>query len=68
MLEFWTDNNPYHKKNFNKNINFIFNYVLDFRSTLTTLKINNIGLLNTSYLIGGYNKWLGLEGTIEETS
>ena len=63
MLEFWTDNNPYHKKNFNKNINFIFNYVLDFRSTLTTLKINNIGLLNTSHLISGLN----LQGKIEET-
>ena len=64
QLEFWTDyNSLYHKKKFNKNINFTFNCVFDFRSTLTTLKINNIGLLNTSHLISGLN----LQGKIEET-
>ena len=69
MLEFWTNtNNLYHKKKLNKNINFIFNFVLDFRSTITTLKINDIGLFNISHLISGYKKWLELESAIEDTT
>ena len=67
MLEFWIDpNSPYHKKFFNENFNFIFYCASDWRSVLATLSANNIGLLNTSYLIGGYNKWLELSGPIEE--
>ena len=49
-------------------INFIFNFVLNFRSTITTLKINDFGLLNISHLISGYKKWLELESAIEETT
>ena len=67
MLEFWIDpDSPYHKKFFNENFNFIFYCASDWRSALATLTANNIGLLNTSHLIGGYNKWLELNGPIEE--
>ena len=67
MLEFWIDpNSPYHKKFFNENLNFIFYCASDWRSALATLAANNIGLLHTSYLIGGYNGWLELNGPIEE--
>ena len=67
MLEFWIDpNSPYHKKFFNENFNFIFYCASDWRSALATLAANKIGLLNTSYLIGGYNKWLELNGPIEK--
>ena len=68
LLEFWIDpSSPYHKKFFNENFNFIFYCASDWRSALATLAANNIGLLNTSHLIGGYNKWLELNGPIEET-
>ena len=67
MLEFWIDpNSPYHKKFFNENFNFIFYCASDWRSALATLSANNIGLLNTSHLIGGYNRWLELNGPIEK--
>ena len=67
MLEFWIDpNSPYHKEFFNENFNFIFYCASDWRSALATLAANNIGLLNTFYLIGGYNRWLELNGPIEE--
>ena len=67
MLEFWIDpNSPYHKDFFNENFNFIFYCASDWRSALATLAANNIGLLNTSHLIGGYNRWLELNGPIEE--
>ena len=68
MLEFWIDpDSPYHKKFFNENFNFIFYCASDWRSALATLAANNIGLLNTSHLIGGYDRWLELRGPIEES-
>ncbi len=57
MLESWIDHdNPYHKKFFNDNFNFIFYCASDWRSASANLVANNIGLLNTSHLIGGYNR------------
>ena len=67
MLEFWIDpKSPYHKIFFNDDIRFIFYCASDWRSALATQTANKIGLLNTSYLLGGYNNWLELKGPIEE--
>ena len=67
MLEFWIDPaSPYHKKFFNDNYHFIFYCASDWRSALSTLTANKIGLLNTSHLVGGFNKWLKYKGPIEE--
>ena len=67
MLEFWIDpESPYHKKFFNDNYHFIFYCASDWRSALATLSANEIGLLNTSHLVGGFNKWLKERGPIEE--
>ena len=67
ILEFWKDTKSQHQRKFlNECFNFIFYCASDWRSLLTTLIANNIGLLNTSNLIGGYNKWLELSDPIEE--
>ena len=67
MLEFWIDpESPYHKHFFNDSYHFIFYCASDWRSALATLSANEIGLLNTSYLVGGFNKWLEEKGPIEE--
>ena len=67
MLEFWIDpESPYHKKFFNDNYHFIFYCASDWRSALATLSAKEIGLLNTSHLVGGFNKWLEKKGPIEE--
>ena len=67
ILEFWKDTKSQHQRKFlNECFNFIFYCASDWRSFLTTLIANNIGLLNTSNLIGGYNKWLELSDPIEE--
>ena len=67
MLEFWIDpKSPYHKKFFNDNYHFIFYCASDWRSALATLSANKIGLLNTSHLVGGFNKWLEENGPIED--
>ena len=67
ILEFWKDTKNHNKRKFlNEYFNFIFFCASDWRSFLTTLIANNIGLLNTSNLIGGYNKWIELSNPIEE--
>ena len=67
ILEFWKDTKNHNKRKFlNEYFNFIFFCASDWRSFLTTLIANNIGLLNTPNLIGGYNKWLELSDPIEE--
>ena len=68
ILEFWKDTKSQHQRKFlNECFNFMFYCASDWRSFLTTLIANNIGLLNTSNLIGGYNKWLELSDPIEES-
>ena len=68
MLRFWIDpNNLYHQEVFNENFNFIFHCASSWLSALAKLTPNNIRLLNTSHLIAGCNKWLGLLGPTEET-
>jgi rhodanese-related sulfurtransferase len=66
MLEFWIDpNSPYHKTFFNEDVGFIFYCASDWRSALSTETANNIGLLNTSHMLGGFSRWVELNGPIE---
>jgi rhodanese-related sulfurtransferase len=66
MLEFWIDpNSPYHKDFFNHDFHFIFYCASDWRSALSTETANNIGLLNTSHMLGGFSRWVELNGPIE---
>ncbi len=66
MLEFWIDpKSPYHKKFFNENYNFIFYCASGWRSALATETANDMGLLNASHILGGFSRWLELNGPIE---
>ena len=68
ILEFWKDTKSQHQRKFlNECFNFIFYCASDWRSFLTTLIANNIGLLKTSNLIGGYNKGLELSDPIRRS-
>ena len=67
VLEFWLDTkSKFFKKFLNESFNFIFNYPSDWSSALATLAASNIAFLDTSYLIGDYNKWFEVSNTIEE--
>tara|TARA_B100000989_G_C19218964_1_gene335036 strand:- start:26 stop:421 length:396 start_codon:yes stop_codon:yes gene_type:complete len=67
MLEFWLyTKSKFFKKFLNESFNFIFNYPSDWGSALATLSANNVGLFNTSNLIGSYNRWSELNDPIEE--
>ena len=66
MLEFWIDpNSPYYKKFFNENYHFIFYCASGWRSALATETANDMGLLNASHILGGFSRWLELNGPIE---
>ena len=67
MLEFCIDiKSHYLKKFINENFNFIFYCSSYWDSALATLVANNICFLGTPNLIGGYNRCLELNDTIEE--
>ena len=67
MLKFWiVIKSQCHKKFLNESFNFIFYYASYWRSAFASLAANNISLLNTPNLIGGYNKWLELNDPIDE--
>ena len=67
VLEFWLyTKSKFFKKFLNESFNFIFNYPSDWGSALATLSANNVGLFNTSNLIGSYNRWSELNDPIEE--
>ena len=67
ILEFWIYiKGQYQKKFLNESFNFTFCCVSDWRSALATLVANSIGLLNTPYQKGSYNRWLELNDPIEE--
>ena len=66
MLEFWIDPlSPYHKDFFAQNYNFVFYCASGWRSALSTLTAQEMGLKNVSHLDGGYTKWLEANGHIE---
>tara|TARA_B100000287_G_scaffold174821_2_gene164875 strand:+ start:1474 stop:1683 length:210 start_codon:yes stop_codon:yes gene_type:complete len=66
MLEFWIDpHSPYHKDFFGKNYNFIFYCASGWRSALSTLTAQEMGLKNVSHIDGGFTQWLEAKGPIE---
>ncbi len=67
MLEFWIDpESPYHKDFFSKNYKFIFYCASGWRSALSALTAQQMGLKNVSHIEDGFNKWLEINGPIEK--
>ncbi len=67
MLEFWLDpESPYHRTFFKLNVFFIFYCASGWRSALSTLTAQEMGLKNVLNLDGGYTKWLECNGPFEK--
>ena len=67
MLEFWLDpESPYHRAFFKLNVFFIFYCASGWRSALSTLTAQEMGLKNVLNLDGGYTKWLECNGPFEK--
>ena len=58
MLEFWIDpQSPYHKEIFNQDKTYIFYCASAWRSALSTLTAQEMGLTPVCHLEGGFSAW-----------
>ena len=67
MLEFWIDpQSPYHKEIFNQDKTYIFYCASAWRSALSTLTAQEMGLTPVCHLEGGFRAWQKAGLPIEE--
>lgn len=67
MLEFWIDpQSPYHKEIFNQDKTYIFYCASAWRSALSTLTAQEMGLTPVCHLEGGFSAWQKAWLPIEE--
>jgi rhodanese-related sulfurtransferase len=58
MLEFWVDpQSPYHKPVFAEDREFILNCASGWRSALSAKTLDDMGMTNTSHIVGGFGAW-----------
>lgn len=67
MLEFWIDPaSPYHKEVFAQDKTFVFYCASAWRSALSTLAAQEMGLTPVAHVEGGFSAWKKAGGPIEE--
>jgi len=67
MLEFWVDpDSPYHKDVFSSGKKFVFYCNSDWRSSLATAALSDMGMENISHLQGGFSGWKKAGGPVVE--
>ena len=67
MLEFWIDpQSPYHREIFNQDKTYIFYCASAWRSALSTLTAQEMGLTPVCHLEGGFSAWQKAGLPIEE--
>ena len=66
MLEFWVDPaSPYHKDVFAQDKTFVFYCASAWRSALSTLTVQEMGLAPVAHVEGGFSAWEKAGGPIE---
>ena len=67
MLEFWVDpESPYAKPVFQEDRTFVFYCQSGWRSALSTLAVQQMGLPKVAHIVDGFSGWKKAEGPIEE--
>ncbi|EAQ01100.1 rhodanese domain protein [Pseudooceanicola batsensis HTCC2597] len=67
MLEFWIDpESPYAKPQFQSGDRFVFYCASGWRSALSALTAQEMGLENVSHISDGFSGWKAADGPIEE--
>lgn len=67
MLEFWIDpESPYAKSQFQTGNKFIFYCASGWRSALSALAAQEMGLENVSHISDGFSGWKGAGGAVEQ--
>ncbi len=66
MLEFWIDpDSPYHKEIFNQDKTYLFYCAAAWRSALSTLTAQQMGLAPVAHIEGGFSAWAEAGGPVE---
>lgn len=67
MLEFWVDpDSPYHKDVFSSGKKLVLYCNSDWRSTLATATLKDMGMENVTHLEGGFTGWKEAGGPVVE--
>jgi rhodanese-related sulfurtransferase len=65
MLEFWVDpESPYAKPAFQEDKTFVFYCASGWRSALSTLAVQEMGLPNVAHIVDGFKGWVAAEGEV----
>ena len=69
MAEFWVDpQSPYYKDIFGRDVTFLFHCASGWRSAITVLALQNMGMDKITHLRDGFNSWKESGGPIEYKS
>ena len=69
MAEFWVDpQSPYYKDIFGRDVTFLFHCASGWRSAITVLALQNMGMHKIAHLRDGFNSWKESGGPIEYRS
>lgn len=69
MLEFWIDpESPYAKPLFQEDKTFVFYCQSGWRSALSALTAQNMGLPKVAHIVDGFRGWTDADGAVEEKS
>lgn len=67
MLEFWVHpESPYHKTVFASDKRFVFYCASGWRSALSALTVQDMGLTNVAHIGGGFSAWKAAGGPVAQ--
>ena len=66
MAEFWVDpDSPYYKEIFDRDATFLFHCASGWRSAITVLALQNMGMTKTAHIKDGFTSWKEAGGPID---
>ncbi len=67
MAEFWVDpDSPYYKDIFGRDVTFLFHCASGWRSAITVLALQNMGMENLAHIRDGFTAWKEAGGKVEQ--
>jgi rhodanese-related sulfurtransferase len=66
MAEFWVDpQSPYFKDIFGRDATFLFHCASGWRSAITVLALQEMGMTNIAHITDGFTSWKEAGGPVE---
>lgn len=67
MAEFWVDpDSPYYKDVFGRDVTFLFHCASGWRSAITVLSLQNMGMAKLAHIRDGFTAWKDAGGKVEQ--